>query len=152
MAAKVTASLDHAANCPLRDVYLVKKYVEMMAKLWHPIVNKKYTILCVSNISTCMSLALQYQMCLCDQDIRELDLADCFLVHVQKSSHGVLKSIFGLVFSLKTGKTITAGTTQFSVALHHQEYAQCAVGAFAFHLFDHFHVSKKEQSCIAVHC
>jgi len=119
VAAKVTTSLDCAANCPLRDVYSVEKYVEMMAKLWRPIVNKKYKILNVSNISTCMSLALWHQMCLRDQDVRELDLEDCFSVRVQKSSCGVLKPIFGLVFSLKTGKTVTAGTTQFSVALHH---------------------------------
>ena len=142
VAAKVTASLDRAANCPLRDVYSVDKFVEMMAKLWRPVTDPRFRILQTTNISTRMSLALRHQMCLRDQDIRDLDLSDCFSVSVRKSVFGHVKAIFGLVFSLKTGKTVTAGTTQFSVALRHKEYARCAVGAFAFHLFQRFHVRK----------
>ena len=138
---KITASLDRAANCPLRDVYSVDKYVEMMAKLWRPVINKKYRALRDTHIATRMSIALRHQMVLRDQDVRDLDLADCFSVSVHKSVRGVLSPIFGLVFSYRTGKSVTGGTTQFAVALRHREYARCAVGAFAFHLFERFHVS-----------
>jgi hypothetical protein len=140
---KVTSSLDRAANCPLRDAYSPEKFVEMMARLWRPIRNVNYKILRDTNISTRMSLALRHQMCLRDQDVRDLDLADCFSVRVRKAVRGVIKPLFGLVFSLKTGKTVTAGTTQFAVALRHKEYVRCAVGAFAFHLFQRFHVSQR---------
>jgi len=148
VAAKVTASLDRGANCPLRDVYSIQQFVEMMARLWRPVKEKGFKILESSNISTRMSLALRHQMCLRDQDIRDLDLADCFSVRVRarKGLRGVAKSVLGLVFSFKTGKSVTAGATQFSIALRHKEFARCAVGAFAFHLFQRFHVSQSNAS------
>jgi hypothetical protein len=134
---KLSSSLDRGVSCPLRDVYSVEKYAEMMSKLW---LDDQHNDLKGVNISTRMSLSLRHQMCLRDQDIRNLDLADCFSVQIERQQKGVVKRYLGLVFSLKTGKTVATGTTQFAVAMRHKEFARCCVGAFAFHLFERFHV------------
>lgn len=138
---KINTSQDRGANCALRDGYSTDKFVEMMAILWRPVTDKRYSILKDACISTRMSLAMRHQMCARDEDIRNSDLCDAFTLRIRKPRQYDNKQQIALILSLTRGKSVSTGTSQYAIALRHREFARCAVGAFAFHMFERIHVS-----------
>jgi hypothetical protein len=138
---KVSPTLDRGAYCPLRDGYSLDEFLKLMAMLWkgeYPNWNKRMTY-----IRDRAAINLRHQMLLRDEDLRHLDLADCFSERVVTPIYGTTKAINGLTFCLSRGKTLADFEKNYSLVLRHKEYLRCGVGAFAFYLFERFHVSIK---------
>lgn len=81
-----------------------------------------------------------HHMVLRDEDIRNLKLSDTFCIQQKHNTHGSQLAT-GLVFAILHGKTNKQRVRLFATAFRHKDFLQCTVGAFAFYMFEWFHVS-----------
>jgi len=139
VADRAVPDLDRGSYCALRDGYEVDQFIHMMLQLWRgdfPMWHKRKTY-----IRDRLSINWRHQMLLRDEDIRRLDLSDCFCEPIALQHLGTSVHIRGLVICLRGGKTRSDLNSQYSVALRHKNFARCPVGAFAFYMFERFEVS-----------
>jgi hypothetical protein len=137
---KISPSLDRGAFCPLRDGYTIQEFLALMSKLWkgdYP--NAWHSRL--TYIRDRAAINLRHQMLLRDEDLRHLDLADCFSECINTPLFGTTEPIHGLAFCLSRGKTQKEFQKNYSIVLRHKNFLRCGVGAFGFYLFERFHVS-----------
>jgi hypothetical protein len=85
-------------------------------------------------------MTARHHMVLRDEDIRNLKLSDTFCIQQRHNTHGSQLAT-GLVFAISRGKTNKHRVRLFATAFRHKDFLRCAVGAFAFYMFERFHVS-----------
>ncbi|KAG0279940.1 hypothetical protein BGZ95_011843 [Linnemannia exigua] len=105
--------LDRSSYCALRDGYEVEQFTQMMLQLWRgdfPVWHKRKTY-----TRDRLSINWRHHMLLRDED-----------------HHGASVHVRGLVICLRGGKTRSDLNSQYSVALRHNNFARCPVGAFDF--------------------
>jgi len=125
---------DLSAECEIRNAYTVAQHIKCLLYTWaQPI-----TILSPWTREH-LALAIRHSMILRNEDLCHLNLADCFMIQVENRDRGS-QSAMALVCAMHRGKTNRSGHTQYGCALRHSDVRRCSVGAFAFYLFDRFHV------------
>ena len=80
-------------------------------------------------ISACHHMLLQ------DQDLRNLNFADCFCTIIPKKQYRGTQQVIGLVFCLDKGKILKEGEVKFACAIHYESVFRCLVTGFAFLMF-----------------
>ncbi|KAG2214027.1 hypothetical protein INT45_005412 [Circinella minor] len=88
-----------------------------------------------SGLREMFSISARHHMLLRDQDLRNLNFADCFCTIIPKKQHRGTQQVVGLVFCLDKGKTLKEGEVKFACAIRHENVFRCPVGAFAFLMF-----------------
>ncbi|KAG2222130.1 hypothetical protein INT45_007566 [Circinella minor] len=102
---QVQTNPDRAAHCVIQDLYKSEQLIKILKSLWTA--NSK------SGLREMFSISARYHMLLQDQDLRNLNFADCFY----------------------KGKTLKEGEVKFACAIRHENVLRCPVGAFAFLMF-----------------
>lgn len=131
-------TLDRGSFCSLRDGYEIPQFNLMMAQLWRGTYPNWY--LYNTHMRDRLSISWRHHLLLRDEDIRNLDVSDCFCEVVDYQLYGTSVPIRGLAICLRGGK-VRADKSEFSLALRHNDFGRCPVGAFAFYMFERFHVS-----------
>lgn len=136
---KVSPTLDRGAYCALRDGYDIEAFYRLMVTLWkgdYPKWNKRKTYL-----RDRVAINLRHQMVLRDEDLRKLDLSDCFTEVITTTLYKTPRSIPGLAICLRSGKTQADFEKNYALMFRQKDYLRCGVGAFAFYMFERFMVS-----------
>lgn len=121
---EVNADLDRDAHCSLRESYTPAELCRVLKSLW-----KKTTV------RELFAICARHHFLFRDQDIRNLNFADCFAITAyQQYNRGMQKELV-MVISLNKGKTIREGETRFACALRHENITRCPISAFAFYVF-----------------
>ncbi|ORZ12519.1 hypothetical protein BCR41DRAFT_101219 [Lobosporangium transversale] len=107
--------LTRRVDCPLRNAYSPKQFVQMLMTLWRdPIgLNRRS-----ANIRDHFSMAIHHQMMLRDEDIRHLRFSECF----HKTLDGpqtAYRKISSLIFRIQQGEANKSGASWYSCAVRH---------------------------------
>jgi hypothetical protein len=126
---------DKGESCKFRDSYSNVEHLRMLSYTWSnagavnaPLIREHLTI------------AASHAMLLRGEDLRGLAFANCFIQQIPKGrldSHAVHM----LTFVLEEGKTIVGERKEYAGAVRHEDVRRCVIGAFAFYVYDRFHVS-----------
>lgn len=118
---------NRAAHCVIRDSYKPGELIKILKTLW------------ISNGETSLremfSISSRHHMLLRDQDLRNLNFADCFCNVIPRQQHRGAQQAVALIFSLDKGKTLKEGEVKFACAMRHENVFRCPIGAFAFFMF-----------------
>ncbi|KAF9099859.1 hypothetical protein BGX27_000510 [Mortierella sp. AM989] len=124
--------------CSQREGYDTECFYKLMAVLWkgeYPKWNKRMTF-----IRDRAAINLGHQMLLRDEEIRHLDLANCFSESVTTPLYKTTRVIHGLSFRLCKNTPQENLDKDCSLIFRHNDHLRCGVGAFAFYLFERFQV------------
>ncbi|OAD71040.1 hypothetical protein PHYBLDRAFT_171102 [Phycomyces blakesleeanus NRRL 1555(-)] len=124
---QVQTNVDRAAHCVIQDSYKSDKLIRILKILWTS--DSKSGLHEMFSISSC------HHMLLKDQDLRNLNFADCFCTIIPKKQHKGMQQALALVFSLDKGKTLKEGEVKFACAMRHENVFRCPFGAFPFFMF-----------------
>lgn len=124
---QVQTRADRAAHCVIRDSYKPGELVRILKTLWVSTSN--------SSLREFFSICSRHHMLLRDQDLRNLNFADCFCTVIPKQQHRGNQQAVALVFSLDKGKTLKEGEVRFACAMRHEDVFRCTVSAFSFFMF-----------------
>lgn len=131
---QVQTNEDRAAHCVIRDSYKPGEFIRILKSLW---ISESATAL-----REMFSISSRHHMLLRDQDLRNLNFADCFCTIIPKKQHRGIQQAVALVFSLDKGKTLKEGEVKFACAMRHENLFRCPFSAFAFFLFSLLQVSR----------
>ena len=126
---------DLSAECEVRNAYTTPQHIKCLLYTW----SRPITILSPWTREH-LALAIRHSMILRNEDLVNLNLADCFMMQIDNRPGGS-QSVQALVCAMHRGKTNRTGRTQYGCALRHLDVRRCSVGAFGFYMFDRFHVS-----------
>ena len=137
---------DMIQSCIIRNSYTIEEHIRMLLDTWMQH-GSTPTLLALREHQ---ALALRHMMLLRDEDLRRLNLSDCFMDQVPNREGGT-QNVSMLAISFYRGKTNQDGKTQYGTALRHEDVRRCAVGAMAFYLFARWRVGchhrKSSSSC-----
>jgi hypothetical protein len=95
---------DRAAHCVIRDSYKPGQMIKLLKMLWAE--GKK------TSLRDMFSISARHHMLLRDQDLRNLNFADCFHTIISRKQQAI-----ALVFSMDKGKTLKDGEIRFACAI-----------------------------------
>ena len=124
---QVQTNVDRAAHCVIRDSYKSGELIRILKNLW---ISSSDT-----GLREMFSISSRHHMLLRDQDLRNLNFADCFCTIIPKNQHKGMQQALALVFSLDKGKTLKEGEVKFACAMRHENIFRCPFGAFSFLMF-----------------
>lgn len=124
---QVQTNVDRAAHCVIRDSYKSGELIRILKSLWSSSAD--------SGLREMFSISSRHHMLLRDQDLRNLNFADCFCTIIPKKQHKGIQQALALVFSLDKGKTLKEGEVKFACAMRHENVFRCPFSAFAFFMF-----------------
>lgn len=132
---KMKGRQDKGESCKFRDSYSNVEHLRMLSYTW----SNAGTVL-APLIREHFAIAASHGMLLRGEDLRGLAFANCFIQQIPK---GRLDSqaVHMLTFVLEEGKTIIGERKEYAGAMRHEDVRRCVIGAFAFYVFDRFHVS-----------
>ena len=131
---QVQTNADRAAHCVIRDSYKSGEFIRILKSLWS---SESET-----GLREMFSISSRHHMLLRDQDLRNLNFADCFCTIIPKKQHRGIQQAVALVFSLDKGKTLKEGEVKFACAMRHENIFRCPFSAFAFFLFSLIQVNQ----------
>lgn len=140
-------------TCAVRDPYTERQFITMLAFTWRqqaplPLpdsarVKRRYdTTTRFPHIREHFCITARHHMVLRDEDLRNINLSDCFSVDRTRPVPGSNRAL-GLVFCFHRGKTNTDGKKVYAAAFRHKNFLRCPFGAFAFYMLERFQVSEK---------
>ena len=139
-------------SCALRDPYTAGQLSKMLSFCWRmlPVIQvkgvRKYNS---SNrfpyIRENFCLKARHHMILRDEDLRHLNLSDCFPCIHRNKAHGSQMAL-GLAICLSRGKTNKKGQRHYATAFRHRNFLRCTVSGFAFLMFERFEVCQTYRS------
>ena len=121
---QVNRSANRAAHCVIRDSYKSGEFIRILKALWDSSSR--------TSLREMFSISSRHHMLLRDQDLRNLNFADCFCTIIPKKQHKGSQQAVALVFSLDKGKTLKEGETKFACAMRHENILRCPFSVFAF--------------------
>ncbi|KAG2190460.1 hypothetical protein INT47_006627, partial [Mucor saturninus] len=124
---QVQTNVDRAAHCVIRDSYKSGELIRILKSLWSSSAD--------SGLREMFSISSRHHMLFRDQDLRNLNFADCFCTIIPKKQHKGIQQALALVFSLDKGKTLKEGEVKFACAMRHENVFRCPFSAFAFFMF-----------------
>jgi hypothetical protein len=129
------ARQDKGESCKFRDSYSNVEHLRMLSYTW-----SNAGLVTAPLIREHLAVAASHGMLLRGEDLRGLAFANCFIQQIPK---GRLDShpVHMLTFVLEEGKTIVGERKEYAGAVRHEDVRRCVVGAFAFYVYDRFHVS-----------
>jgi len=144
--------------CRIRDAYSVTEHIRMLLYLFIDLPSGSANI-SAKRVNADIQLterlrehfchAARHSMFLRDEDLRGLNLTDCFMDQVNERSEDKARSsgqtINMLLFTFYRSKTNRTGKQQFGASWRHADVRRCAVGAFASYLFHLWKVSGLHQ-------
>ncbi|KAG2210572.1 hypothetical protein INT47_002514 [Mucor saturninus] len=124
---QVQTNVDRAAHCVIRDSYKSGELIRILKNIW---ISSSDT-----GLREMFSISSRHHMVPRDQDLRNLNFADCFCTIIPKNQHKGMQQALALVFSLDKGKTLKEGEVKFACAMRHENIFRCPFGAFSFLMF-----------------
>lgn len=134
---QVQTNADRAAHCIIRDSYKIGQFIKILLDLWCS--TDKF------HLRERFSIAARHHMLLRDQDLRNLNYADCFSTIVSNTQHRGVQQATALLFCLDKGKTLKDGEVKFACAMRHYNLYRCPFSAFAFYMFSKLQVTVKHK-------
>ena len=128
---------DKGDNCKFRDSYTNLEHLRMLSYSWM----KEGTAIAPLNREHFI-LAASHGMLLRGEDLRGLVFANCFIQQIPKGRLDN-QAVHMMTFVMEEGKTIVGERKEYAGAVRHEDVRRCVVGAFAFYVFDRFHVSSR---------
>ncbi|ORZ27813.1 hypothetical protein BCR41DRAFT_367380 [Lobosporangium transversale] len=124
------------AGCTLRDSYTPVQFHSILMGLWtkerhSPNMRaREYD----TNYRDMFCLTARHNMLLRDEDLRNLNFADCFSTIITQRTEGGQQPI-GLTFKINKGKTNKNNENWYACALRHEDVRRCVFSAFAFYMY-----------------
>ncbi|KAI7870889.1 uncharacterized protein EV154DRAFT_570817 [Mucor mucedo] len=109
---QVQTNVDRASHCVIRDSCKSGELIRILKSLWISSAN--------SGVREMFSISSRHHMLRRDQDLRNLNFADCFCTIIPKTQHKGIQQALALVFSLDKGKTLKEGEVKFACAMRHE--------------------------------
>jgi len=131
---QVQTSADRAAHCVIRDSYKSGELIRILQSLW---VSESD-----SGLREMFAISARHHMLLRDQDLRNLNFADCFCTTIPKKQHRGVQNAVAMVFSLDKGKTRKEGEVKFACVMRYENLFRCPFSAIAFFLFSLLQVNQ----------
>ncbi|OAQ27479.1 hypothetical protein K457DRAFT_78028 [Linnemannia elongata AG-77] len=122
-----------SADCAIRDSYNLKTFNDMVSYLWE---KKTQEIRDPDlNYRELFCMTSWHNMLLRDEDLRNLNLSDCFASVITKPRHPGTQQLVSLTFKLNKGKTNIGNENWFTCCMRHEDIRRCSFSAFAFYMF-----------------
>lgn len=125
---------DRLAGCVLRDAYRTEEFIPMCEDIWR---NRD---MISTSLRDLFSITARHNMLLRDEDLRHLELQNCFTRVIKSSVHHGSQTAVALIFGFRVGKTNKDGRVMYACALRHEDVSRCAFSAFAFYMLERFQV------------
>jgi hypothetical protein len=122
-----------STDCAIRDSHNSSKFNDMVSYLWE----KKFQEVRGPDLHyrELFCMTSRHNMLLRDEDLRNLNLSDCFASIVTKPRLPGVQQLVLLTFKLNRGKTNPGNQNWYGYCLRHEDVRRCSFSAFAFYMF-----------------